>query len=30
VVERLGGEVGATASPGIGATFWWTLPAEPT
>jgi len=27
VVERLGGEVGATASPGIGATFWWTLPA---
>lgn len=28
VVERLGGTVGATASPGIGATFWWTLPAS--
>jgi signal transduction histidine kinase len=30
VVQRLGGAVGATAAPGIGATFWWTLPAEPS
>jgi signal transduction histidine kinase len=27
VVQRLGGEVGAASSPGLGATFWWTLPA---
>lgn len=27
VVERLGGQVGAASSPGLGATFWWTLPA---
>ncbi len=27
VVERLGGQVGAASSPGLGATFWWTLPS---
>lgn len=29
VIERLGGQVGAASSPGLGATFWWTLPAAP-
>lgn len=29
VMERLGGQVGAASSPGLGATFWWTLPASP-
>jgi len=26
-VQQHGGEVGASARPGQGATFWWTLPA---
>lgn len=28
IVERLGGQVGATSEPGNGSLFWFTLPAD--